>query len=69
LPENQTTAVGSGLLAVTFLLLLMTTMAVTGLVRAGTDIYFPPFGGWAQDYIAADQVPPSSLERASPGRH
>jgi len=51
-----------GRLAVTFLLLLMATMAVTGLVRAGTDIYFPPFGGWVQDYIAADQVPPSSLK-------
>jgi len=51
-----------GRLAVAFLLLLMTTMAVTGLVRAGTDIYFPPFGSWVQDYIAADQVPPSSLK-------
>jgi len=40
----------------------MTTMAVTGLVRAGTDIYFPPFGSWVQEYIAADQVPPSSLK-------
>ena len=51
-----------GRLAVAFLLLLMTTMAVTGLVRAGTDIYFPPFGSWVQEYIAADQVPPSSLK-------
>ncbi|MEA3244264.1 MAG: cytochrome b/b6 domain-containing protein [Pseudomonadota bacterium] len=51
-----------GRLAVAFLLLLMTTMAVTGLVRAGTDIYFPPFGSWVQGYIAADQVPPSSLK-------
>jgi cytochrome b len=51
-----------GRLAVAFLLLLMTTMAVTGLVRAGTDIYFPPFGGWVQEYIAADQVPPASLK-------
>jgi len=51
-----------GRLAVTLLLLLMTTMAVTGLVRAGTDIYFPPFGSWVQGYIAADQVPPPSLK-------
>jgi Ni/Fe-hydrogenase 1 B-type cytochrome subunit len=51
-----------GRLAVALLLLLMTTMAVTGLVRAGTDIYFPPFGSWVQEYIAADQVPPSSLK-------
>ena len=51
-----------GRLAVAFLLLLLTIMAVTGLVRVGTDIYFPPFGGWVQEYIAADQVPPSSLQ-------
>jgi len=51
-----------GRLAGALLLLLMTTMAVTGLVRAGTDIYFPPFGSWVQDYIAADKVPPSSLK-------
>jgi cytochrome b len=51
-----------GRLAVAFILLLLTTMAVTGLVRAGTDIYFPPFGSWIQEYIAADQVPPSSLK-------
>ena len=31
-----------GRLAIVLLLLLMTTKAVTGLVRAGTDIYFPP---------------------------
>ncbi|MFQ5644823.1 MAG: cytochrome b/b6 domain-containing protein [Thiogranum sp.] len=51
-----------GRLAVAFLLLLLLTMAVSGLLRAGTDIYFPPFGGWVQDYLAADQVSPSSLE-------
>jgi cytochrome b len=51
-----------GRLAVMFLLALLITMPVTGLLRAGTDIYFPPFGGWVQDYLAADQVPPSSLK-------
>jgi len=42
-----------GRLAVTFLYLLLLTMAVSGLVRAGTDIYFPPLGGWVQEYVAA----------------
>jgi cytochrome b len=45
-----------------FLLALLITMSVTGLLRAGTDIYFPSFGGWVQDYLTADQVPPSSLK-------
>ena len=52
----------AGRLAVVFLLLLLLTMAITGLVRAGTDIYYPPFGGWVQEYVAAGQVSPSSLK-------
>jgi len=44
----------AGRLAAGFLYLLLLTMAVTGLVRAGTDIYFPPFGGLVQEYVAAD---------------
>jgi len=51
-----------GRLAVMFLLLLLITMSASGLLRAGTDIYFPPFGSWVQGYLAADQVPPSSLK-------
>ncbi|WP_286830932.1 MULTISPECIES: cytochrome b/b6 domain-containing protein [Kordiimonas] len=50
-----------GRLAVTALLLLMTVQAVTGLVLAGTDIYFPPFGGMIAEWVAADGVEPASL--------
>jgi cytochrome b len=43
-----------GRLAVSFLFLLLVIMAATGLVRAGTDIYYPPFGSIVERYIAAD---------------
>jgi hypothetical protein len=36
-------------------------MAVTGLTRAGTDIYYPPFGSIAAEYIAQPGVDPGSL--------
>jgi cytochrome b561 len=34
---------------------------VTGLVRAGTDIYYPPFGGFAAAYVAKPGVDPETL--------
>lgn len=45
-----------GRLSVLVLLSLLTIMMITGLVRAGTDIYFPPFGELAANYVAADGV-------------
>ena len=51
-----------GRLAITFILLLMLTMAITGLVRAGTDIYYPPFGSLVADYIAAPGTDPDSIK-------
>ena len=50
-----------GRLAISFILLLMITMAVTGLVRAGTDIYYPPFGSLVADYIAEPGTDPDSI--------
>lgn len=35
--------------------------ALTGLVRAGTDVYFPPFGPFVQQYLAADGVRPAEV--------
>ena len=49
-------------LAIIFIFLLMTTMTVTGLVRAGTDIYYPPFGSLVADYIAAPDTDPASIQ-------
>ncbi len=48
-------------LAVTTLFTLLIIMAFSGLIRAGTDIYYPPFGSSVASYIAEDGVNPSSL--------
>lgn len=50
-----------GRLAVTLLLILLFVQAVTGLLLAGTDIYFPPFGSMIAEWVAADGVDPATL--------
>jgi Ni/Fe-hydrogenase 1 B-type cytochrome subunit len=50
-----------GQLAVVVIFLCLVTMAVTGLTRAGTDIYYPPFGSIAAEYVAQPGVDPDSL--------
>ncbi|HSH84783.1 MAG TPA: cytochrome b/b6 domain-containing protein, partial [Guyparkeria sp.] len=45
-----------GRLMVLALLALLTVQAVTGLVLAGTDIYYPPFGSWIAGWVAAPGV-------------
>lgn len=45
-----------GRLMVTALLLLLLVMGGTGLILAGTDIYYPPFGNQMKTWIAADQT-------------
>ena len=51
-----------GRLSVLVMLLLLTSMMATGLVRAGTDIYYPPFGHFVQTYVAAEGVSPSQIK-------
>ena len=46
---------------VSLLLALLVVQAATGLVLAGTDIYYPPFGYWIASWIAAPGVDPSTL--------
>lgn len=48
-------------LMVTVLLLLLMVQAATGLVIAGTDIYYPPFGSSITAWIAAPGVDPSTI--------
>ena len=50
-----------GRLAITVMLLLLIVMAGTGLIRAGTDIYYPPFGTYVAEYVAAPDTDPASL--------
>jgi Ni/Fe-hydrogenase 1 B-type cytochrome subunit len=47
--------------SVSILLVLLILQAGTGLVLAGTDIYYPPFGHWIAGWIAAPGVDPSSI--------
>jgi Ni/Fe-hydrogenase 1 B-type cytochrome subunit len=51
-----------GKLSVLVMLLLLTFMMFTGLIRAGTDIYYPPFGYLAASYVAAEGVSPSQIK-------
>ncbi len=51
-----------GRLAVIALFLLLITQAATGLIRAGTDLYYPPFGSMLAAQVAAEGVDPASLK-------
>jgi len=50
-----------GRIAVTSLLFLLLVQAITGLVLAGTDIFYPPLGAWIANWIAASGVDPTTL--------
>jgi cytochrome b len=51
-----------GKFAVLGIMLLLVTIMVTGLLRAGTDIYYPPLGSAVQSYLADTNVNPASLK-------
>ena len=51
-----------GRLSVMVLLLFLTGMMITGMIRAGTDIYYPPFGNIAAKYVAAEGISPSDIK-------
>lgn len=50
-----------GRIGIAILLVLLIVQAVTGLVLAGTDIFYPPLGNWVAEWIAAEGVDPASL--------
>lgn len=50
-----------GRLMILLLFLLLTTQAITGLVLAGTDLYYPPLGSWVAQWVAPAGVDPASL--------
>ncbi len=50
-----------GQIAVIVIFTCMIIMAITGLVRAGTDIYYPPFGSYAAEFVAKPGVDASNL--------
>ena len=47
--------------SVTLMLAVLLAMACTGLVLAGTDIYFPPLGPWIAEWVAAAGVAPADV--------
>jgi cytochrome b len=51
-----------GRIAVTVLLLMLLSQAVTGLVLAGTDLFYPPVGSWIANWVAAPGVDPATLQ-------
>jgi len=51
-----------GRLAVIALFLLLITQATTGLIRAGTDIYYPPFGSMFAAQVAAEGIDPATIK-------
>lgn len=55
-----------GRLGVAALYLLITIQAVTGLVLAGADLFYPPIGHWIAEWVAASNVTPDSLAPYSP---
>lgn len=51
-----------GKFAVLAIMLLLVVIMLTGLFRAGTDIYYPPLGSTIQSYLADTNTEPASLK-------
>lgn len=58
-----------GRIAITLLLLLLLIQAVTGLVLAGTDLFYPPFGSWIAAWVAAEGVDSTTLVPYAPEQY
>lgn len=50
-----------GKLMVMLLFLLLFAQAATGLLLAGTDLYYPPLGSWIAEWVSPAGVDPASL--------
>ncbi len=50
-----------GRLMILALLALLLVQAITGLVLAGTDLYYPPIGAWIAEWVAPAGVDPATL--------
>lgn len=53
-------------LSVAALLALILIQALTGLVLASTDLFYPPFGHWIAQWVAAPGVDPATLVPYAP---
>jgi cytochrome b len=50
-----------GRLSTTFLFFLLLSLAVSGLIRAGTDLYYPPLGWTVASYVAKPGIDPAEI--------
>lgn len=55
-----------GRIATVLMLALLLVQAITGLVLAGTDIFYPPLGAWIAGWVAAPGVDPATLVPYAP---
>lgn len=60
-PEQYVGHNPAGRLGIAALFLLITVQAITGLVLAGTDLFYPPLGHWIAQWIAAPGIDPGAL--------
>jgi cytochrome b len=54
-------------IGITLLLVLLVAQLVTGFVLAGTDLFYPPFGQWIAQWVAAPGIDPATLVPYAPG--
>jgi Ni/Fe-hydrogenase 1 B-type cytochrome subunit len=48
-------------IAIAALLILLLVQIATGLILAGTDLFWPPFGGWFAGWVAASGIDPATV--------
>jgi cytochrome b len=65
-PEQYVGHSPVGRLGITVLFVLITCLAVTGLILASTDLFYPPVGYWIAQWVAAPGVEPATLVPYSP---
>lgn len=68
-PEQYAGHNPAGRLGVAVLLLITSVMAVTGLLLAGTDLFYPPLGHWIAQWVAAPGVDPATLKPYTPAMY
>jgi Ni/Fe-hydrogenase 1 B-type cytochrome subunit len=65
-PEQYLGHNPAGRLGIAVLFLLIVVQTITGLILAGTDLFYPPIGHWIAQWVAAPDVAPASLAPYAP---
>lgn len=65
-PEQYLGHNPAGRMGIAVLFLLLAIQVITGLVLAGTDLFYPPIGHWIAQWVAASDVAPGSLVPYAP---